>query len=79
MNSGKAAARQKRNKLKLLLKGKHKSRLPLTLCLYDFSLPVGEVNARKNIYPASLIKVLYLLTALKRLEQGHLSLTTGMS
>jgi beta-lactamase class A len=76
VNSGKAAARQKRNKLQLLLARKaQKSRLPLSLCLYDFSTGLWvEVNARKKIYPASLIKVLYLLTALKRLEQGHLSL-----
>ncbi|HHX87791.1 MAG TPA: serine hydrolase, partial [Firmicutes bacterium] len=50
---------------------------PLTtrLCLYDFA--TGEwIGAEENqpVYPASLIKTLYLLAALEQVDKGNLSL-----
>ncbi len=47
----------------------------IRLCLYDFA--TGEwigVEENRPVYPASLIKTLYLLAALEEIEKGNLSL-----
>jgi len=55
-----------------------RSPLSVRLCLYDFAS--GEwIGAEENrpVYPASLIKTLYLLAALEQVERGNLSLQTN--
>lgn len=70
-------AKQNIDKLNFLLEREVKKRgFDISLCLYDFSTGLWvEKNAHTQIYPASLIKMLYFLTALERLERGVLSLT----
>ena len=69
--------RQSLKSLDLLLEREiQKSRFKICLCLYDFQTKQWvEKNAGQTLYPASLIKLLYLLTALEQLERGILSLT----
>ena len=69
--------RQSLKSLDLLLEREiQKSRFKISLCLYDFQTKQWvEKNAGQTLYPASLIKLLYLLTALEQLERGILSLT----
>jgi len=76
MNKKLAAAEYRQNKIALLLDREvEKSAYDISLCLYDFATGLWvERNARKQLYPASLIKILYLLTALCLVERGALSL-----
>ncbi|HZK24464.1 MAG TPA: serine hydrolase [Oscillospiraceae bacterium] len=69
-------ARQNFNKLNMLLARKAKNRgLQTSLCLYDFLTKQWiEKDADNRLYPASLIKILYLLTVLDQVEQGVLAL-----
>lgn len=47
----------------------------VSLCLYDYATGEQiEINGRKPLYPASMIKTLLLLAALEQVEQGELSL-----
>lgn len=51
------------------------SQMEVSLGLYDFATESKlEINGQKPLYPASMIKTLLLLTALDRVERGHLSL-----
>ncbi len=47
----------------------------ISLTYYDFSdKTMGEINGNKQIFPASMIKTLFLMTALDEVEKGELSL-----
>jgi beta-lactamase class A len=47
----------------------------ISLAYYDFAdESMAEINGSKNIFPASMIKTLFLLTALEKVEEGELSL-----
>ena len=61
--------RQSLKSLDLLLEREiQKSRFKISLCLYDFQTKQWvEKNAGQTLYPSSLIKLLYLLTALEQL------------
>ena len=58
-----------------LLREAKLSPLAIRLCLYDFATEKWfGLEEDRPVYPASLIKTLYLLAALEQVEQGHLSL-----
>lgn len=51
------------------------SQMEVVLSLYDFSTGLEiEINGDEPFYPASMIKTLLLLTALKQAEEGELAL-----
>lgn len=58
-----------------LIEQAKRSPLDLSFSLYDFAADDWiELQPQKPVYPASLIKMLFLLTALEQIERGVLSL-----
>jgi beta-lactamase class A len=52
------------------------SGMEVRLCLYDYRSGAQiDIEGRKPLYPASMIKTLLLLAALEQVEQGRLSLS----